>query len=213
MYYAEWKTQPSGEMTSANHRSWQALLIALLPHVLLWLGVFIFWSFHLHPSQYGMEQTQVDGLYMPAVLNELVYLNTLYWGLLLSILCFAFQLYTHRDHRLAAIALLAGVQFFFLGGYLIDSRTSLSFFWVFEHQRVEERVKPRPITFAGYGVGEYLVKVVKNKEDENRLAAIEALGQLNYREALPLLEELANNPSEIPMVRIKAAYAVKEMNE
>jgi hypothetical protein len=176
----------------------------LLPYIITSSFVIGFWRLWTLTENYAFNPKGKELLMLDIALTSIFIYKTIFWLIIANLIVFTVKQTIRRNFMMVRIYGILTILFYLLIGQIIQKKCAPDYYTVFLNQSTSEDLLERPIKEAGYHIGAILTKDISNKEMKYRRYAIAALGQIKFKPAIPALNEILNDRTELDYVRADA---------
>lgn len=184
-----------------------------LPYLIISILVLIYWDVMTWVDDYGWNSTSQEKIALKIALRNIFICKITFWVLVANISLFGFLNLIRRKLKTGLIIVVLALIIVVFLAEIVNKITAKSYYVVFINQSVAEEYIERPITEAGYYIGEILVKNISDKQMKNRRYAISGLAEIGYRKAIPVLEKISNDTTEKDYIRKDAIETIDRLKQ
>jgi len=162
-------------------------------------------------DNYAWFPQRKERLILDFALFDIFVYKGLFWLLITNLIVFALIAFIKKKERTSLIAFTLTVVLYFVAGYVVDKSCASAYYRIFMNQSVSEEYITRPLLEGGYQVGYIVMENLPEKEMKNRRYAIGAIGELKFKPAIPILQQILSDKTELDVFRADAFEALQKI--
>ncbi len=183
----------------------------LIPYLIISLIVLGYWKVMTVTDNYAWTPKGKEKFVLEFALTSIFIYKSLFWLLIVNLTLFGILSFLKQKNTIGISSICVSVILFITLGNLINKNLANVYYIVFINQSVSEEYINRPIKEAGRPIGKIIVKNITDKQMKNRRYAIGALAEIKYKEAIPILQKIANDTTEIDYIREEAIEVINKL--
>lgn len=185
----------------------------ILPFLIVSFFVLVYFYFSLFGSDAAFFITWAEN---KEIINESLRVIFLYkfifWFIILNSLTLAIKLIFQRKYKYSLILFTLVVLIYIFIYDVINKKCAPQYYNVFVNQYVPEGSITNPIEDAGYYIGPYIVDYINNKNAIYRRYAILGISKNHYTPAIPILNKILYDTSEVDYIKMDVLSTLLEFN-
>jgi hypothetical protein len=131
-----------------------------------------------------------------ALLDIFIY-KSLFWLLISNLTVFSVVTFIKKKRRTSLITFSLTLIFYFALRLVVNKSCASAYYRIFVNQSVSEEYIQEPLLQGGYQVGYIVSENLPRKEMKYRRYAIGAIGKLKFKPAIPTLQQILFDKTEL----------------